>query len=868
MLSKIRRNKDDQYVSPEDALKIKDYEDNNHTSSYLPLDKFLFSEKDDTRLTREKCVRDQLQTLSNYHPGPQYKSTAQMLFPVKEIYALPKSYKSAASKNSRRSCMSLVAKMADNNIYPTTAALDPYFRSAVLGKYIDANEEEDDSSEEIPRGLHRPRGLFHLKPELRTPGLINQVTEESYGEWKADMEGRNVVSVLEYGLLKERFSKLELVQIPMEEISDSELTDIILELLKNTTGPYQLPQDKSRAEKEEIMGKLLSCLKFPEKAWSQAIWLCCSVGAHWTRKANVTDGAVSTNIYSTPVYCDLSVVNMYWSRAPGEIAEGESKSQVPLSRLKRSIADCTVYESETKHQKQTIKDLEDGISKLNSIAGQILTQRGLSMKNILLEEHAELAEDLLGQLQTVQVQSDRELEKIKQEITHVKQQLDHSRRLTGSYEIDQEELQDTLNKVEQEKAELEGRLKEISDQGGVAPESKIAELNAQQEQLVSDLQKKAIVIDQLKQENEELQQKFAKLNNAMNESLEIKQSASAMDISLTNSVKKSQRKFSKISTSPIVGELLNPGFISDSEDESDDFKTPDRTLAKPKSTSIAAMTLTPSKIGLKAWSPEVMNFSQWFSQSRMQIEAATALSDNNEKAVIRLILMCLPHKYSWVQNMIADDSTIDTVSKAKAKIIKLLYNDRGMIDDFNKISIRSGEHPLTFLERMATNLEATEDMNSKFLLRTVEEKLEKNLDRQTFIELQRLISKERSTLTFEKIKVALQEAIRLTGGNNDQDNGKEEILSAISALRRNINRCYHCNSPEHIASQCYKQKNGKNYKNFQRPREGFQREHKDKKDGSLCFFCKKPGHWKKDCKFIRKSYQGKKGFQKKQNARK
>ena len=230
--------------------------------------------------------------------------------------------------------------------------------------------------------------------------------------------------------------------------------------------------------------------------------------------------------------------------------------------------------------------------------------------------------------------------------------------------------------------------------------------------------------------------------------------------------------------------------------------------------------------------------------------------------------MCLPHKYSWVQNTIADDSTIDTVSKAKAKIIKLLYNDRGFIDDYNQLKINSGEHPMTFLMRIQTNLEATEDLNSKFLLRNVEEKLEKNLDRQTYIELQRLLTKERSNLTFDKIKVALQEAIRLTGGNNDKDNGKEEILSAISALQRNINRCYHCNSPDHLASQCFKQKNGRNNKNFQRPREGFQREHKDKKDGSLCFFCKKPGHWKKDCKLIRRSKQGKKEFQPKKYSRK
>ena len=46
-------------------------------------------------------------------------------------------------KNSRRSCMSLVAKMEDGNIYPTTAALDPFFRAPVLGKYLEECEEEN-----------------------------------------------------------------------------------------------------------------------------------------------------------------------------------------------------------------------------------------------------------------------------------------------------------------------------------------------------------------------------------------------------------------------------------------------------------------------------------------------------------------------------------------------------------------------------------------------------------------------------------------------------------------------------------------------------------------------------------------------------
>ena len=182
------------------------------------------------------------------------------------------------------------------------------------------------------------------------------------------------------------------------------------------------------------------------------------------------------------------------------------------------------------------------------------------------------------------------------------------------------------------------------------------------------------------------------------------------------------------------------------------------------------------------------------------------------------------------------------------------------MEDFFAIKMLHGEHPMTFLTRIQTNLESTEDMNSAFLLKSIEEKLTKNLDRTTKVELQRILANEdRSSLTFIKLKEALQKAITLTGNESDNVGKTTEILSAITAIQRKLNRCFICDSTDHLASQCNKQKAKFNKGPF-KPREGFRRESKEKKDGS-CFLCKRHGHWKKDCRFNKqRKYQNKKGF--------
>ena len=265
-------------ADPENILKVK--EERKGSKIYLPSQFALFSGKDRTRLARESQIQESFKKLSNYQCyGDKTGYDAHMMFPVKEIYALPHTFKDGASKNSRWSCMSLVAEMEDGNTYPTTAALDPYFRAPVLGKYIDESEEEE-SEEEIGRGLQRPRRIaFSLKNGIRNPGKANEVSEELLqNSWRPEDEGRNILSMYEFRYFFARHSTkgIDRLRIPVNDISEEYLTEIILDLLKGTQGPYEIPQAMQRNNKEELLGKILSCYGFPEESWNESIWLMCS----------------------------------------------------------------------------------------------------------------------------------------------------------------------------------------------------------------------------------------------------------------------------------------------------------------------------------------------------------------------------------------------------------------------------------------------------------------------------------------------------------------------------------------------------------------------------------------------------------------
>ena len=850
MLSRWKKQKPKQQIlHSSDAVRL-EQDEIQERRILLPAKDVLFKPNDSSLLNLTTLRQQHLRNIASYVSPEDTKNTKNFVVcPVKELMAIPMSYRPEAPKDSRYSTMNVACTLKDGRTYPTNMVIDPYYRAPVLGKYEDITPLiEEESSEELPRMLttRSKEAMFTLREGLIKAGHVNQVSNDDMMTWRAEEEGRTILSMIEYGVLRTRIPNLQLLKVPVEDIEDKELTEIITTMLTNTTGPYQLMENMSRNDKIQTAGKILSCLGFPEESWKSHLWLVCMGMETEQAKKYLSDGKCSSiNIYRCPVFITKSVVNGYWKKKP-HIASESTRSNSHVPHGKRNIMEVTLFESESKQQKEdvTLSTIQKGIKKVETLAGDVMAARGDSRRGIILEEITELAGKLMEEVHFVQKMQEAEFKDIQEQKNHVSAKLEHSKRLIESYTHELSELQTTLEKVEKDKLALEGRLKEATSSDQSEDSERLKEYANRQKQLEKDLHDKSLMIDNLKSENNDLHTKYGELVEKMEESIQIKQSISAMDVSLTESVKKAERKINKQFGSPIKMQpgVANPAFYESSEDE-DSFCTPEHTVHKPKQ-SLMAMTLTPAKIGLRQWDPATQNFSQWFAGMRMPIEAAVQTT-GGDSAVIRLILMCLPPKYSWVTNTVADTASIDTIAKAKAKIIELIYGERGLLEDFFSLKINPGEHPMSFLTRIQTNLEATEEMDSRFLLKAIEEKLIKNIPKSTIVELQRLLANQRTSLTFEKLKQALQQAIVLTGFEPESkaDAYGKEILSVVHAMQRNM-RCFKCNSSYHLASDCPK----KNFKktNFKH-KERSPREPQSEKDGS-CFYCKKKGHWKRNCR--------------------
>ena len=863
MLSRLRgKFKEGQPITTYDALKIKQGGPAN--SIFLPSRKNTFSGNDTTKLSREAEIQSNLKALTEYQLSTNTEST-HLLCPVKEWYGIPHTFKAGASKDSRRSTMALAARLGDGHIYPTSCAVDPYFRAPMLK----IEEEEVDNEEiEMPRGLSRPqRKQFYLQPGMRCPGKINQTSREvALSTWYAEKEGRNVVSLLEYGILQGRYDTLEAYLIPLTDINDEFLDTIVHDVLLNTTGPYTLPTGMTRENKLTVLEKLLQVLGFAADEWKTAIRYVGRIkgtSSELAGKANELSNRFQTtsgNIYKSPVFISRSVTDVLWEKKPQQYVSARMES---VPQRKRSIGECTFYESDAKQVKNvTLQDISNGIDKMAQLAAEVSAVRGLSRQAVALEEHTELAENLIEKVKAITVLNDNERKELMEEKQHVANMLEHSRSLIKSLENEAEDSMEELRRVEALKKDLEGRLKDAQSSGqanileekdpGLKPE----EYDDRLKELEQQLDTKNSTIHKLKTENEDWMKRYSDLNDKMDESLRLKDEIDQMDISLTASVKKQQQKMKNM-VSPISS-IVNPCFVSDS-DEDEEFQSCEKTIQKPlqhkSNFSLAALTLTPQKIGLKAWDDNLQNFVEWFSSMRMQIEAAIKSAAAEEASIIRLILMCLPAKYQWVAHTIVDKTEITTVEQAKNEIIKMIY-PQGLLKDFFNANMTTTENPMSFLNRLQDNL-VNQDLNSPFLLQALEEKLINNLSNTQTVELQRLLQSQRQNLTFEKLKDCLRKAVILTTNQKNQNNINfmgEEILAAVNALHRNMKKCFICNSTDHIASSCPKRRNFQKNSNGKN-RFGSRRETKTKKSGNRCHFCNIPGHFKRDCRKYKATLQ-------------
>ena len=128
---------------------------------FLPDYVKIFTDQDSGRLNRENVLQRNLRELA----GNRYERGKK---PVSGLYAISESYSAYAPKDSRRSTMSLMAKI-NGRYYPTNAVLDPFWRAPVLGEFEDPYDlsgskwEQDEDEPEIARGnLRKP--VFKPRP--------------------------------------------------------------------------------------------------------------------------------------------------------------------------------------------------------------------------------------------------------------------------------------------------------------------------------------------------------------------------------------------------------------------------------------------------------------------------------------------------------------------------------------------------------------------------------------------------------------------------------------------------------------------------------------------------------------------------------
>ena len=784
-----------------------------------------------------------------------------------KLVGLRRSYEANAPFKNRKSAMSVMLEHK-NKLLPTNITIDPLFRKSVQGKYADSDDAEEIEEPELPRSNRYTFNELGQKICLKMGDSTDFI-----------QTGRTLLNYAEYLKFADEIGNDDdkLYLIPYSEMTSKQLIKFAKQCLHEVKNAST--NVTSSGEAKEVIAHVLKCQALSTSVWLNndgMLILTCEpekynveedVQDMWDRLASRV--GENQNACATPIIVDASIVNKYWNEK--EITRPDRLTQ---QNYKRNLLEASIHEvSEQKTMKQDTQSMlisiKEGLEDLNFIVTTMKTANS-DLQIDLLNNHAELASNLQNQILNAAsfeiattTRYESELRALNSKIKSQKQMIKDQEDIIAEAENDAVKNKQIFD------AQLAKSSNSISQD---LIDEKQREFEIEKEKLATELEQKKDALEKYKTDNEQLGVQVMHVTDQLNKAMDRKQEYEDYERILGSSSKKQRQNMSMIiKTSPNKTNSIQMRTLHNEDSDTDEEEVPSQSMTPKKGhRNISLMTMTPSKAGITKYLPEESTITDWLANNKVQIEYVKDTVD--EKQAIRMILMSLPSSLQWVAQTLTGAETTN-LSTATSKIIELIQGKGGSIANFMSLSKGPVEHPMAFLIRMRNCLTTTghgkED--DKFALEAVKEKLNKNLDQTTAVELKRKLGST-SLSTFAQLTTALTEALDLTNGNqtstlltsiqpddaevnvfaskNSNGNGRQWNRRNNGKHHENKGRnqgngrqngkatCDICGKDNHILKNCF-------YNTFEN-----NREQRTKKSGSSknveCFQCK-GNHYVRDC---------------------
>ena len=749
-----------------------------------------------------------------------------------KLVILPDKFDENAPPESKKSVMPIMLNQ-DGNLIPTNVVLDPYWRKPLLGDYKHRPEiEEIDEHEAIevvrgpPRHKYQPLGM--------------KINRKSASD-NCMREGRTLINYDECQYLHDSLNDddLKLLAVPFKKLSITQVfsnRNTIMHDVKN--GEIQSGRDDFHREeaRKDIM-EVLRCHSLSMPAWERFVLILTTSYEQYSSNEDEIDDferkgkrflETGQNAFSVPIYVDMSVVNIHW----------ETKEVYPRkTAAKRSQLDASIHE--TNDAKRSEMDSYSKIADyINQLEEMILTATNVKPDQMaeLINKHAEIAQNAINELDKVKTISANQCHNLETERIQLQNQLNANKQASANQleQISQVEL--TIAQMESQHDYVVNELKkkleeEVTDNVQIRSEmnQKETEFEGEKNAVNQELDKKKKELDDLQTQNAmliiQMEEKQDQINDEKCNQISLKsQSHDFQEESIKQRRKLiRQQKVKPEHTSADItmdNQKVDVTMFSsgESEEEEDDEKQQvmsPQPYPKPRMNT-TILSLTPSKAGIPKFNPSEQSFVDWL-QGNQQVFSWLKSSSVPDEQIVRLIILSLPPQMTWIGQNLTTTSNLET---AKKEMLELVMGQASTVKNFLSVTKGLQEHPLAFYQRLKNYLLSSNvNLNDKFAITTMLERLYANLDGNLATEMKRQLGD--TVNTCDKVFEALKKAIKLTSNQTFSSNmanlqltstqNDHTTLTPVNAFQHRQQQfrgnCYECDKYGHYARDCNQRKN-------------------------------------------------------------